>query len=829
MILNSIQKFRRLQLIEQFLHDVRYFARTLRKHRGFAVISIITLALGIGANTTIFSAINATLLRKLPFKDPDQLVMVWGTNPGGFGWRGKSGFSAASFLDYKEQNQVFQQVATFNSIDFTLVGTDSSERVFGGSVTPDFFQLLAVQPILGRTFVGEDAQAGRNHVVVLSHSLWQRHFRSDSSIVGQTIQLDAIPYQVIGVLPDSFDFSIPEYFETRDLWTPAVLTHDEADRGHKYLSVIARLKPGVSLTQAEQNMQVVTARLAQAYPATMSKFGVMLTTLREQIVGDVRRPLLLLFGSVGFVLLIACANVASLQLARASTRQREIAIRRALGASRARLIRQLLTENILLSLIGGTLGLLLAFWGIKVLNELGQAGILHGTVGTIDVMLFGYAFVLSVVTGILSSLAPALQSTPKPLVESLKEGARESGSTSGALRLRKVLTLAEVSLSVILLTGAGLLIRSFIELLRVNPGFVTDNILTARFYLPKYSYPDAIKQTEFYTQLMERLKGIQGVASVGATDELPLNMGAHTNSFSIEGHSAVDDSDQSISVQDRLVSADYFRTMGIGVVSGRGFSDDDNSSAVPVAIVNQRFADRFFPGQNTLGQRLRFDPKGQWITIVGVVTDVRGFGLDKQAKSEIYLPYQQQRFLPFNPLARMNLVIRTHGDANAMAAAVIQITRDFDKNLPSPQIRTMELVLKTSLAERRANMILLGAFAFAALVLTGVGIFGVISYSATQRTQEMGIRIALGAQRRDVLELIIGQGMRMVGFGVALGVLGAIALTRLLTSLLFEVSAYDPLTFVAVTLLLSVVSLVACYIPARRVTRVDPLIALRCE
>lgn len=820
---------RGVRILEELFQDLRYSARLLLKQRGFTLIAILTLALGIGANTAIFSVVNATLLRPLPYKNPDQIVMVWGTNPGGFGWRGKTGFSAPSFLDYQQQNHVFERMATFNPTDFTLVGTDSSERIRSGMVTAEFFNVLAVQPILGRTFVPEDCQTGRDHVVVLNYSLWQRRFESNPNIIGQTIQLDATSYVVIGVMPQGFDFSIPDYFESRGLWVPVVLPQDNSDseRGHKYLSVIARLRPGVVLPGAEQDMLVITERLAMEYPGTMGKFGVKLTPLHEQVVGEIRLVLWLLFGAVGFVLLIACANVANLQLARASTRQREIAIRLALGASRGRLLRQLLTESVLLSLIGGALGVLLALWGVR-LSGVDPARILHGSIATVDLTVLAYALVLSLVTGILSGLAPALQSTPARHSESLKEGGRNSAGNEGGLRLRKLLTVSEVALSMVLLVGAGLLIRSFIGLLQVNPGFESKNILTTRVYLPKYSYPDATKQIAFYTQAMERIKGLPGVIAAGATDELPPTMGSHTSSFSIDGHANIDDSDQSLAVEHRLVSADYFRVMGIPLISGRAFSDTDGS-AIPVALINQSFARRFFANENAIGQHLRFDTASPWITIVGIVGDVRGFGLDKDAKSEIYLDYQQQSFFPSNTLPRMHLVMRTTGDPNAVAAATLESIREIDKALPSPQARTMETVLAASIAERRSNMLLLGVFAVVALILTGVGIYGVISYSVTQRTQEIGIRMALGAQSRDVLQLVIRQGMTLALIGVCIGLAGAIALTRVLATMLFGVGAKDPLTFVAVAVLLSIVAFVACYIPARRATKVDPLIALRCE
>lgn len=819
---------RGVRIIEELLQDLRYSARMLLKRPGFTLTAILTLALGIGANTAIFSVINATLLRALPYKNPDQLVMVWGTNPGGFGWRGKSGFSAPSFLDYQQENQVFERMATFNGIDFTLTGTDNTERVHSGAATTEFFDLLAVQPILGRTFVADDGQPGRNRVVVLSYSLWQRRFGSDPNIIGQKIRLDAMPYIVVGVLPQGFDFTIPDYFEARGLWVPAVLPGDNSERGHKYLTVIARLKPAVALGQAEQDMRVITERLAREYPGTMGKFGVKLTPLHEQVVSDSRPVLLLLFGAVGFVLLIACANVANLQLARASTRQKEIAIRRALGASRGRLLRQLLTESVLLSLIGGTLSLLLALWGIRLLTGLGPARIPHGTIVPVDFTVLAYSLVLSLVTGMLSGLVPALQSTPRRQSESLKEGGRNSAANEGGLRLRKLITVSEVALSMMLLIGAGLLLRSFVGLLKVNPGFESKNILTARVELPKYSYPEATRQTAFYTQVMERIKALPGVIAVGVTDGLPPTMGTHTSTFSIEGHAPIDDSDQSLAVEHGLVSSDYFHVMGIPLISGRAFSAADGS-ALPVALINQSFARRFFPNENSIGQHLRFESKSPWITIVGIVGDVRGSGLDKEAKSEIYLPYQQQSFLPNNPLPRMHLVVRTSGDPNIIAAAALESIREIDKDLPSPQARTMETVLAASIAERRSNMLLFGLFAVIALILMGVGIYGVISYSVSQRTHEIGIRMALGAQSRDVITLVMRNGMRLVLIGIAIGLAGALALTRWMASLLFQISTTDSVTFMVTASLLTAIALLACWLPARRATKVDPLIALKYE
>jgi putative ABC transport system permease protein len=720
-------------------------------------------------------------------------------------------------------------MATFNDVDYVLVGADNSEHTQGGMVSTDFFNVLGVQPILGRTFLAEDAGPGRDHVVVLDYDVWQRRFSSDQNIIGQIIRLDATPYTVIGVLPKSFDFSIPDYFESRGLWVPSVLPRDESERGHKYLSVIARLKSGATPGQAAQDMSAISERLAHEYPNQMTGFGVKLTPLHEQIVGDIRLVLLLLFGAVGFVLLIACANVASLQLARASTRQKEIAIRTALGASRGRLIRQVLTESVLLALIGGALGTLLAASAIRLLIGLSPVSIRSLTIVALDSRVLAYSLLLSLFTGVLFGLAPALQSTAKLLGDSLKEGGRNLAASSSGVRLRRVLTVSEVAISLILLVGSGLLIRSFVGLLRVNPGFNKENILTAHFELPKYSYPEAAKQAAFYTEVIERIKALPGVTAVGATDELPPTMGRHSNTFSIAGRPSIDQSNQSLAVQDRLVTADYFRVMGIPVISGRAFATSDDGSAMPVALINESFAHRFFPSENPIGQQLRFGSANPWSTIVGIVGDVRGFGLDKQPNSEIYFPYQQYNLLPYHPLPHMHLVIRTSSDPNAIAGPVLGAVRQVDKDLPVPPEQTMETVLAASIAERRTTMVLLGVFALFALILTGVGIYGVISYSVTQRTQEIGIRMALGAQSSDVLQLVIRQGMSLVLIGVGVGLVGAIALTRVIATLLFGVGAKDPLTFVAAAGLLSIVALLANYLPARRATKVNPLVALRSE
>lgn len=819
--------------METLLKDIRYGFRMLWKSPGFTFVALLTLALGIGANTAIFSVVNATLIRPLPYENPNQIVLVWGTNPGGYGWHGKTGFSAANFLDYKEQNKVFEEMSAFiGSSGFTLTGVDHAEHLKSGNVTSDFFKVLKIQPMLGRSLIPEDEQPGRDHVVVLSHGLWQRRFGSDEKIVGQTIHLDAKPYTVVGVLPPGFEFSIPDFYSPKDLWVPAIVPGDRSERSHNYLSVLARLKPGVTLRMAQADLDAITARLTTEYSHDMSGFGTRLVPLHEEIVGDMRLVLLILFGAVGFVLLISCANVASLQLARASTRQKEIAIRAALGASHGRLARQLLTESMVLAVIGGALGVLIGSWGIKLLSGLRPTGLLPATNITIDFTVLGYSLVLSVVTGILFGLAPALQSKPTRLSESLKEGARGSAAGNSGRRLRGLLTISEVSLSLVLLIGAGLLIRSFVGLLVVDPGFETKNILTVPMGLPEYAYPEATRQAEFYTQVMERIRALPGVTAVGATSDLPPTTNSHSSSFSIAGHAPLELSDNSLSVEDRLATPDYFRVMGIPLTAGRAFSEADNRSAPPVALVNQTFARRFFPNENPIGQRLRFGepkPSNPWITIVGVVGDVRGFGLDKQPNSEIYQVYQQSNGGYFSQLPYLHLVVRTAGEPNSAAAAVLAAVHEFDKNLPLPRARTMEIILAASIGARRFNMVLLGLFAGIATILAAVGIYGMISYSVAQRTREIGIRMALGARRVDVLKLVLRNGMILALSGVALGLAGAFALARLMRSLLFAVTPTDAVTYAIVSVSFLAVALLACLIPARRATKVDPLVALRYE
>jgi putative ABC transport system permease protein len=836
-------------IVQTSWQDVRFGLRTLRKNPGFTVVAVLTLALGIGVNTAIFSALNATILRPLPYKNTKQLVMVWGVAPSGCCRHGGMVFSSPNFLDFKDQNRVFEDMAAFDGTGFTLTSVDSPQKIHAGRVTADFFRVLQAQPILGRTFLPDENAAGHDRVVVLGYGIWQRRFGSKTNVVGQMIRLDANEYEVVGVMPHDFDFSIPSYYGPMDLWVPIVLTRDNSERGHNYLNVIARLNPGVTVRHAQAETNVIAGRLRREYSRTTGQSnapptasadtnehsGVMLGTklepLSDEIFGDVRSPLLILFGAVGFVLLIACANVANLQLARASARQKEIALRTALGASRGRVARQLLTESVLLALVGGTLSLLLVFWLIKLLTGLLPDGMRQGTSITIDANVLVYSLTLSLATGLLFALAPIFQAFSRSPIESLKEGGRTAATGDGGLRLRSLLTVSEIAFSMVLLIGAGLLTRTFVGLLNVKPGFETENILTAKVTLPKYSYADSRQQVDFYARLLEGIASLPGVKAAGAVNDLPLDAGRDSDELTVDRRGAKDVSNSTGSSQDRLVSPDYFRVMSIPLIKGRTFTKADASSAPPVVIISQSFAQRFFPNEEPLGQHITFaDPAAgaPWPTIVGVVGDVRDLALDADPDIEIYSPYQQN-VLPYNPLPYMSLVVATVGEPSSLTSSVLAEIHGLDKNLPLPEAEPMAAVYSASISARRFNTLLLSIFAGIATILAAIGIYGVISYLVTRRTHEIGVRIALGANARDILALIVGRGLLLAIFGVFIGLAGALAVTRVLAKMLFGVTTTDLTTFAGMSALLIGIVFVACYVPARRAMRVDPLVALRYE
>ncbi len=794
--------------METLLQDVRYAIRMLFKKPGFTTVVLITLALGIGANTAIFSVVNGVLIQPLPFKEPDGLVAVREANPK-FS-NEPIGASFPNFTDWKEQNQVFEHMAAFRVQYFTLIGEDEPLRVTGQCVSSAFFPMLRAEPVLGRTFLPEEEKPGHRKVVVLSHGFWQRRFGGDPAVLARTLTLDGSPFTVVGVMPAGFRF-----LKDADLWTPLdVPAALQQMRGARFLQVVARLKPEMSLEQARAGMGTLAQQLESEYSQSNSGWGVSLVSLRDKLVGNVRLGLLVLLAAVGFVLLIACANVANLMLTRGATRQKEIAIRVALGAGRRRVIQQLLTESTLLGLLGGGLGLLLALWGIDALRALSPSNLPRIEEIRIDGRVLGFTLIVSLFTGLLFGLAPARQATRIDLQETLKEG---GGSSIRSRRLlRGLLVISEIALSLILLVGAGLLGRSFLTLLSVDPGFRTENLLTMEISLPQYKYRQAHQRTEFFQQLLERAESLPGVRSVALTTILPLSGSESKNSFGIEGRENADANWASL----RLISPDYFRTMAIPLRNGRTFETRDAKDPPDAVIINETLARRFWPDEDPVGKRILFGDSGP--IIVGVVGNIKHAGLEAEYEPEMYVPFPEQS-------SQLVLVARADSEAIALAGPLRALVHSIDKDQPVENFSTMEEVVSRSVAQPRFLAILLGVFATLALALAAVGVYGVMAFSVTQRTHEVGIRMALGAQPSDILRLVVVEGMSLALIGVAAGLLGSFAVTRLMSSLLYRVSAADPITFIVISLLLTGVALGASFIPARRALKVDPMVALRHE
>jgi putative ABC transport system permease protein len=812
---------RRTNIVTDVGQDLRYGFRTLVKNPGFTIIAVIALALGIGANSAIFSVVNTVLLRPLPYKDPEQLMMVW-EDATMHGYP-RDTPAVANYIDWKTQNHVFEDMAAVAEESLNLTGSGEPERLEAIGATASLFSVLGLAPQFGRAFTTEEDQPGANKVVILSNRLWQRRFGADPSLIGKQITLNGQSHTVVGVMPAQFQFPSQDV----ELWVPMAFTSEQtANRGNHYLEVVARLRPGVTVAQAQAEMNTIATRLQQQYPEQNTDLGAVVVPLHEDVVGDIRPALLVLLGAVGLVLLIACANVANLLLARAAVRQKEIAVRVAFGASRWRLIRQFLTESILLAAIGGVVGFLLSIVGIMLLTRFIPPDISQVKAISLDVRVLGFTLLVSLLTGVMFGLVPALQASMFNPNETLKEGGRDSSSGSRGNRIRALLVVAEVAISLVLLIGAGLLINSFLRLRSVDPGFQKDNLLTMKIVLPELKYPDLTRRSAFYTNLLQRVEALPGVKSAAVTTNLPLYRQGNSVAIDIEGRPAPPPG-QEIIIATRIVSPKYLTTMGIPLLKGRQFGPEETAKMPGAVIISETMARRYWPGEEALGKRLtpgRNSGPDDWFQIVGIAKDVRQFELNADPKPQMYIPYVQADFF-----APRDLVVKTDVDPIGMAATVRRAVWEIDKDQPVSNIKTMDEIAAESVSRQRFSMLLLTIFASVALVLAAVGIYGVMSYSVTQRRSEIGIRMALGAQKSDVLKLTVGRGLRLVLIGVALGVGGAFALTRLMASLLFGVGATDPGTFIAISLVLIVVALLANYIPARRATKVDPLAALRYQ
>ena len=817
---------RRTNVLADFWQDARYAARVLLKNPGFTLVAVLALALGIGANSAIFSVVNAVLLRPLPYAEPERLVTVWEDDTkGGFP---KDTPAAANYIDWRDQNQVFEGMAAIADQSYNLTGAGEPERLDGRSVSASLFPLLGVEPQLGRAFLPQEDAPGANRVVVLSHGLWQRRFGGDPSILGRPVNLNGANHEVVGVMPQHFQFPDPK----DQLWTPIAFTQQEAaNRGRHYLQVVARLKPNVTVEQAQAEMTTIAARLQQQHPEQNRDLGATVVPLHEHLVGNIRPALLVLLGAVGFVLLVACANVANLLLARAAVRQKEIAVRVALGASRLRLVRQFLTESVLLAACGGAVGLLLAVWGTGLLKTFIPENVSQVRSITIDGRVLGFTLLVSLLTGLVFGLAPAAQASRFDLNETLKEGGRDSAQGSRGNRVRGLLVIAEVAVSLVLLIGAGLLINSFVRLRGVDPGFTSDNLLTMSIVLPREKYPDYQRRAAFYDEMVSRVEALPGVKSAAVTNWIPLVLQGDSITFGVEGRpDPAPSQGKRPAVVTRAVHPHYFRTMGIRLLQGRALDERDRADTPNVAVISETMARKHFAGEDPVGRRITpgaadSTNADDWITVVGVAQDVRQVELGAEPKPQMYVPYAQG----WSAFAPRYLIVSTNVEPLSLASAVRGAVWSIDRDQPVADVRTMREVLSASLARQRFSTLLLGVFAAVALLLASVGIYGVMSYSVAQRTHEIGIRMALGAQRGDVLRLAVGQGMKLILVGIGLGLVAAFALTRVMESLLFGVSATDPVTFAAISLVLVFAGLLASYVPARRATKVDPMIALRYE
>ena len=818
-IREEIYDMNSLAFIESLWQDIRTGLRMLRKNAGFSVVAILTLALGIGANTAIFSVIHAVLLSPLPYNDPDRIVLLMESDPA----KGFPTFSVSppNYVDWRNSTSSFEALASIAPGTFNFASGGEPERLRGARVASPFFAAMGAAPAIGRTFLPEDDVVGKASVVVLSHGLWARHFGSDPQIIGKSLTLDGESYRVVGVMQNGFQFP-----PGAELWLPSEFTKDDLDpdaRGAHYLWVIARLKSGVSIQQAQGEMQAVSSGLEHQYPRTNAGWTSRVVSLSERTVGNVRSTLLVLFGAVGFLLLIACANVANLLLARASARRREIAIRFSLGAGRLRIARQLLTESILLSGIATGIGLLLAEWAIRALRTLPPSNLPRAASISLDLPVLAFAAGVAVLTGLLFGFTPALQITRGAPAETLKEGGR--ASSAGSHGVRSALVVLETTLALVLLVGAGLLLKSFLRLQTVDPGFQYKNVVTANVSLPQSKYSTDSRKIQFFDQLLDRIQSVRGVREVAAASGNPMEGSNYSFAFTTKDLSEVALADQP-SAGYYVVSANYFHTLGIPLLAGRYFTRQDSAGSPRVAIISQTVARRFFNAKSPIGQTIKIgvgaaEPVAR--EIVGVVGDVKDDGLGAAGTMTAYEPYTQIGW------SDMTLFVRSDSDPSQMAATIRSQVLSVDKDQPVADISTGDQLMAEAVAQPQLRTLLLSLFAGLALVLASLGIYGVMSNTVAQRTHEIGVRMALGAGQSSVLRLVLGNGMRLTLLGIVLGTAGAFALTRLMKGFLFHVTPTDPATFAEVALFLFLVALLASYIPARRATRVDPVIALRYE
>jgi putative ABC transport system permease protein len=800
-----------LLMLAHILNDMRYAFRQMAKAPGFTLVAVLTLAFGIGASSSVFSIVNAAMLRPLPFPEHERLVMVYEVLPR----FGLFAVAPANFLDWRAQNTSFEGIAAYRTGYETLVGADAAERISRAAVSRDFFDVLGVQPVLGRTFRDEEDLPQRTNVVVLSHGMWQRRFGGDPQILGRSITFSGVPSTVIGVMPPEVVFPS----RTVEFWRPLGLNPADATRGGHYLATIARLKDGVSLEQANAEMRGIATRLAQQYPDTSRDESADVSTLRDRIVGSARPMLYTLLAAVGIVVVIACANVANLLLVRASVRAKEIAIRAAMGAGSRRIVGQMLSEGIVLGGAGGLLGVLLAYLAVAPLRILGQGTIPRAADIELDWRVLAFAVAVTVITAVLFSLAPAWHAARGGLSAVVKEGSRSSAGP-GSLRVRNTLLVLEIALSIVLLVGATLLLRSFARLTGVDPGFRAEQVLTFSVDLPQVAYPEFHHRIAFFDRLHERLRGLPDVRAVGMVQTIPIRAD-YLLAFSVQGKPS--EPGRAPSANYRAVSPGYFEALTIPLVRGRLFTEQD----VPprkMAVIDEAFAKQHFDGEDPIGRQIDIGNGGKnFYEIVGVVGSVKYEGLDTTPRPAMYAPFSTE------PFATMWMMVKTAGDPNDFAPTARQVLRELDPAIPAASLERLDAVITESVAQRRFSMLLLAAFAFVAVFLAAVGLYGVVSYAVSQRTQEIGLRMAIGAQHGDVLRMVLGGGMKLAAAGVGIGLLAALWLARYVATMLFGVTPFDAVSYSATVAILLTVSVLACYVPARRATTVDPLVALRAE